>query len=281
MKLNNILKPAKVITEAEAKKFMDEHKSDEYQLVDVRLPEEYENDHLPGALLIPLPELTTNQYSLDPQKPTIVYCRSGGRSRAAAQYLTGQGFSTVYDISSNIMEWMGVKAYGEYEFNLDIIPQDAEFSNAWTLAYAMEEGLQLFYYALEKQEDRPELKKIFHKLAAFEDLHKNRLVEQYAKEMDGKIDEDKIKQLSKNHLEGGEENHVSPVEVISKIDSVLDIFGFSMAIEAQALDLYTRLSRNSETDAVAKLFLDMADEEKEHMNYVKKEMEKYLSSKVA
>ena len=281
MKLNDILKPVEVMTEAEARKFMNERKSGEYQLVDVRLSEEYENDHLPGAILVPLPELTVNQHNLDPQKPTIVYCRSGGRSGAAAQYLNGQGFNKVYDISSNIMEWMGVKAYGEYDFNLDIIPRDVEFPDAWTLVYAMEEGLQLFYHELEKQEDRPELKKIYHELAAFEDLHKNRLAEQYAREMDGKIDEDKIKQLSKDHLEGGDVNQVSPVTVISKIDSVLDIFGFSMAIEAQAMDLYTRLSRNSENESVAELFLAMADEEKVHMNYVKKEMEKYLSSKVA
>ena len=179
------------------------------------------------------------------------------------------------------MEWMGVKAYGEYDFNLDIIPQDVEFKDAWTLAYAMEEGLQNFYYALEKQEERPELKKVYNELAAFEDMHKDRLAQQYAKEMDGKIDQEKIKQLSKEHLEGGDINEISPITVISKIDSVLDVFGFSMAIEAQALDLYSRLSRNSENEQVAQLFLAMADEEKEHMNYVKKEMEKHLSSKVA
>ncbi|MBT4285969.1 MAG: sulfurtransferase [Deltaproteobacteria bacterium] len=281
MRLNNILKPAQIMTEAEAKEFMNKHKSDEYQLVDVRLHEEYEDDHLPGAMLVPLPELTVNQHTLDPNKPTIVYCRSGGRSRAAAQFLNGQGFNEVYDISSHIMEWMGVKAYGEYDFNLDIIPQDVEFKDAWTLAYAMEEGLQNFYYALEKQEERPELKKVYNELAAFEDMHKDRLAQQYAKEMDGKIDQEKIKQLSKEHLEGGDINEISPITVISKIDSVLDVFGFSMAIEAQALDLYSRLSRNSENEQVAQLFLAMADEEKEHMNYVKKEMEKHLSSKVA
>lgn len=281
MRLNSILKPAQIMTEAEAKEFMNNHKSDEYQLVDVRLHEEYENNHLPGALLVPLPELTINQHTLDPNKPTIVYCQSGGRSRAASQYLIGQGFNEVYDISSHIMEWMGVKAYGEYDFNLDIVPQNVEFDDAWTLAYAMEEGLQHFYQVLEEQEERPELKKVYNELAAFEDLHKDRLAKQYAKEMDGKIDREKIECLSKEHLEGGDINKVSPIEVISKIDSVLDIFGFSMAIEAQALDLYTRLSHNSENKQVAQLFLGMADEEKEHMNYVKKEMEKHLSSKVA
>jgi len=281
MRLDNIIKPAQIMTEAEAKEFMNNHKSDEYQLVDVRLLEEYENDHLPGAMLVPLPELIIDQHSLDPNKPTIVYCQSGGRSRAASQYLNGQGFNEVYDISSHIMEWMGVKAYGEYDFNLDIIPQDAEFDDAWTLAYAMEEGLQIFYHTLENQEERPKLKKVYHELAAFEDHHKDRLAQQYAKEMDGKIDQEKIKHLSKEHLEGGDINEISPIAVISKLDNILDIFGFSMAIEAQALDLYTRLSRNSGNQQVAQLFLAMADEEKEHMNYVKKEMEKHLSTKVA
>ena len=46
---------------------------DEYNLVDVRQPMEYERDHIPGANLIPMAELNDRKNEIDPEKPTIVY----------------------------------------------------------------------------------------------------------------------------------------------------------------------------------------------------------------
>ena len=57
----------------EVRKFLSERKPDEYNLVDVRQPHEYERDHLPGANLIPMAELKDRINEIDPAKPTIVY----------------------------------------------------------------------------------------------------------------------------------------------------------------------------------------------------------------
>ena len=46
---------------------------DQYNLVDVRQPKEYERGHLPGAKLIPLGELKDRLSEVDPNKPTIIY----------------------------------------------------------------------------------------------------------------------------------------------------------------------------------------------------------------
>jgi len=46
---------------------------EEYNLVDVREPKEYEQGHLPGAQLIPVGKLPDRLRELDPTKPTIVY----------------------------------------------------------------------------------------------------------------------------------------------------------------------------------------------------------------
>ncbi len=46
---------------------------EDYNLVDVRQPQEYEQGHLPGAKLIPVGELHDRLKELDPGKPTIVY----------------------------------------------------------------------------------------------------------------------------------------------------------------------------------------------------------------
>ncbi len=55
------------------REFLNRKKSGEYNLIDVRQPEEYKQGHLPGAKLIPLAELSTRLTEIDPNKPTIVY----------------------------------------------------------------------------------------------------------------------------------------------------------------------------------------------------------------
>lgn len=53
--------------------FLKEKTEDEYNLVDVRTPKEYEEGHLPGAHSIPVGELPARLLELDSKKPTIVY----------------------------------------------------------------------------------------------------------------------------------------------------------------------------------------------------------------
>jgi rhodanese-related sulfurtransferase len=57
----------------EAKKFMDRLAADQFNLIDVRQPGEYESGHIPGSKLIPLPELNHRLSEIDPEKPTVVY----------------------------------------------------------------------------------------------------------------------------------------------------------------------------------------------------------------
>jgi rhodanese-related sulfurtransferase len=57
----------------ETKAFMAKHKEGAFTLLDVRQPGEYEKSRIPGAKLIPLPELSDGMRELDPEKPVIVY----------------------------------------------------------------------------------------------------------------------------------------------------------------------------------------------------------------
>jgi rhodanese-related sulfurtransferase len=58
---------------ADVKEFIAEHKPEEFQLLDVRQPKEYEKEHIPGAKLIPVKDLMDRLKELDPAKPTFVY----------------------------------------------------------------------------------------------------------------------------------------------------------------------------------------------------------------
>jgi rhodanese-related sulfurtransferase len=73
MKWKQFFTPAKSMNAHEARAFMKEHKEGEYVLLDVRQPPEYEKARIPGAKLIPLPELVSRMGELDPEKPVIAY----------------------------------------------------------------------------------------------------------------------------------------------------------------------------------------------------------------
>ncbi|MFH1115134.1 MAG: rhodanese-like domain-containing protein [Pseudomonadota bacterium] len=72
-KMKRLFTPAKSMDAEEARSFMEARKEGTFTLLDVRQPGEYEKEHIPGALLIPLPNLTDSYGELDKTKPVIVY----------------------------------------------------------------------------------------------------------------------------------------------------------------------------------------------------------------
>ncbi|MBA3956347.1 MAG: rhodanese-like domain-containing protein, partial [Acidimicrobiia bacterium] len=62
-------------------------------VLDVRQPDEYEAGHVPGAVLLPLDQLGARIDEVPRDEHLYVICKSGGRSAAAVEALTGAGFS--------------------------------------------------------------------------------------------------------------------------------------------------------------------------------------------
>jgi rhodanese-related sulfurtransferase len=73
MKWKQFLTPVAGMDAEEARAYMKDHKEGTYTLLDVRQPSEYEKGRIPGAKLIPLPELAGRLGELDPRKPVIAY----------------------------------------------------------------------------------------------------------------------------------------------------------------------------------------------------------------
>ncbi len=77
-------------------------------ILDVRTQAEYDEGHIPGAVLLPSDEVAVRAGEILPDKEQtiLVYCRSGRRSALAAQTLAELGYTAVYDFGG-IQDWNG------------------------------------------------------------------------------------------------------------------------------------------------------------------------------
>lgn len=92
------------ITAQEAKTIMDSETG--YVILDVRTQEEYDQGHIPGAVLIPNTEIETRAAQELPDKDQLilVYCRSGNRSKQAADRLVKLGYTQIREFGG-ILDW--------------------------------------------------------------------------------------------------------------------------------------------------------------------------------
>jgi rhodanese-related sulfurtransferase len=75
-------------------------------LLDVREDWETQLAPVPAALVhIPMGQIPDRLGELDPQKPTVVICRSGGRSLEVARFLASHGFASVFNLTGGILAW--------------------------------------------------------------------------------------------------------------------------------------------------------------------------------
>ena len=92
------------ITADEAKEIMDSQEG--YIILDVRTREEYDKGHIPGAILIPNTaiEAKAEEVLTDKNQLILVYCRSGRRSKIAAEALAELGYTNIKEFGG-IIDW--------------------------------------------------------------------------------------------------------------------------------------------------------------------------------
>ncbi len=122
----------KQISQDEARKIM--AGEDDYVIVDVRREDEYAAGHIPGAILVPNENIIEYEppkelEDIDSDRILLVYCRSGRRSKEAAEKLAKMGFSRVYEFGG-IIDWTGDIVKEEQAGGKEDIT--AEFFMEWT-----------------------------------------------------------------------------------------------------------------------------------------------------
>lgn len=183
----------------------------------------------------------------------------------AAQQLAGEGFTNVINLSGGIKAWNGYEAVGRQDQGMNLFKELDSAEQILTTAYSLEEGLQDFYLSMMEKATHPEVIKLFRKLADIEDIHKEKLFDEYER-LTGNDDLTAFEaNIKAEALEGG----MTTTEYLERFDPDFDkpeeVISLAMSIEAQALDLYTRAGRNAEDESNQAMLERIATEEKYHL----------------
>lgn len=261
----------------QAKEYLDAHRVGDYNLVDVRQGWEYEEFHLPGAKLIPLPELADRLNEIDADKPTLVYCAVGGRSASAATILSGQGIEEVYNVEGGAMAWQDEYAVGPKELGLVYLSGSETPLRIVTVAYSMERSLGAFFLQMASSAARAEIVDIFRQLARFERDHQTALFN-IAMHLDPSLkDEEELgNRAALDALEGGITAEAFMERNKDYLQTSRGVIEAAMMIEAQALDLYMRYAHKTDNKEAEKLLHRLAEEEKIHLKLLGRVMDRKI-----
>ncbi len=262
------------MTQEAAKAFLDSHSVEEYILLDVRQDWEYEEFHLPGATLIPLPVLADHLAEMARDKPTIVYCASGGRSAAAANLLSGQRFKEVYNLLGGVMAWRNEYAVGPFELGTGYFSGKETPLEILALAFKMEDNLGSFYAEIASSASSLDVKKTLTKLAGFEKGHKAKVFA-VAKAFEPSLEDmgEFAKGTYADALEGGMGAEAFLEANREYFQTPKGTLEAAMMFEAQALDLYMRCAESASFEKAVTVLHQLAQEEKAHLKILAKLME--------
>jgi rhodanese-related sulfurtransferase/rubrerythrin len=236
-----------------------------YQLVDVRQPHEYREVHLPGARLIPLDRLHVELDELDRGLPTVVYCRSGRRSAAAASLLLHRGFADVVNMRGGMLAWRGAGVAGDPEHAMPAFDPSRPLLEHLALAWCLERSMQAFYVRLiEDREPAPDSP--LHDLAAAEVGHQRR-IEGLVRELVGELPDGFPgavipAPLPEEVLEGGVD--ARDASAWARTADETDVLELAAACETMAFDRFATLARRLPTDDGRRTFERLADDERRH-----------------
>lgn len=256
----------KEFTPEEFRQFIQNRHEKDYLLVDVRQPGEYEQGHIPGARLLPLPELVQSIDSLPLDKDLVFYCHSGGRSMAAAAMVEEEiGQATLYNLTGGILAWDGgmVADYPKVQL-FSMLVKPAEMLQA---AMNMEKGALNFYTQVCQQFGHQSWSKVFERLAKAEIGHA-KTVYHFRLQFEPKGGEfDKVfEALSGDVLEGGMTLATAMERAMAAESRVcIRLLELALQIEYAAFDLYRSMADRITAPDAQEAFLTIAQAEKAHM----------------
>ena len=279
LKLKCIVDEIGRLTSEVVKTIMDKDNTGSYILLDVRQPQEYNEGHIPGAMLIPLGKLEARQNEIDRSKKIITYCRSGHRSLAAAITLCELGFEQLYHIEGGILNWPYKTISGTFEVEPELIVESATVRDVFMLGMQLEKGLYNFYTTAIKKTRVTKIKSILKILANAEDGHMQRL---YRRATDILGDnslapfEQLTGELEGDYMEGGTKVHPAlEIQEIKFIDKH-EILEKALEKEYLSYDFYKKAAALVNNTDAKTLLHELAIEERNHADILIRQLEQQL-----
>ena len=188
--------------------------------------------------------------------------------------LAGKGFKNVYNVSGGIKAWHAKVAIGPQDLGMTLFSGKESPLDVLTVAYSLEQGLQEFYVTMEQEAKNERVKDLFAKLSVIEAKHQMSIYTAYCDISDTPLSKEAFeKTVEVKALEGG----LSTREYLDlfnlDLTSETEVISLAMSIEAQALDLYQRVSFKIENQASREIINKIANEEKVHLASLAKLMD--------
>ncbi len=180
--------------------------------------------------------------------------------------LSGKGFQKVFNVSGGIKAWQAKTAIGPQDQGLDLFTGKEEPLDVLKVAYSLEQGLREFYLQMEKEAENPKIEDLFAKLSEIEVKHQMSIYIAYNEISTKEVSKDEFEKMVEiKALEGGLSTREYLELFGSDLDSETQVISLAMSIEAQALDLYQRLSLKVENRQSRDIINKIAREEKAHL----------------
>jgi rhodanese-related sulfurtransferase/rubrerythrin len=262
----------------ELEEFRTKTRERNYLLIDVRQPREYAEGHIPGAKLIPLPDIENRLDEIEPGKDLVFYCRTGGRSAVAAALIkdAAERKGALYNLVGGIAGWEG-KELKDIP-HLELFPRDMPLAQTLYRAMNMEKGAWIFYRDLAREYEGTELGDMVGDLGGMEETHARTIFNFWKKHRTSTATdtfEEIFERLDGKIMEGGK-----PVSAwMARLgrnpeDRKLRLLELACEIEYYAYDLYRGLA-NRDTEA-AQTYLLLAEQEKAHVRVISKALNRFF-----
>jgi rhodanese-related sulfurtransferase len=246
--------------------FLSEHTETDYQIVDVRQPQEYETGHIPGAKLLPLSELEGRLDELAEDRNLIFYCRSGKRSSMGAALARDSGLvnGSIANLVGGISGWQG-KVLDEFP-QFEALQGMDDPEKALEQAMNMEKGTSVLYESMVEQSAGLAIESTLAKLAKMEAAHARAIYRFLSKTKDMEPFEAFFANLSGDLVEGGW-NLEAALERLRQQNGNTCLFLTEMALELEyrAYDLYRTLADAASDPEQQQALFFLSEQEKAHV----------------
>jgi rhodanese-related sulfurtransferase/rubrerythrin len=255
------------ITPDQLRGYMAEHDEQEYQLVDVRQPEEYQQGHIPGALLIPVGDFEARRTEVEKlaDRKAIFYCRSGVRSLRAATWASQVSeLPEVFHLLGGFNTWGGM-SLPDFP-RLKALDLTGDVESLLRQAFDLEKGTYRLYELLAEKYAGPVAGAV-SRLARAELIHGQVVHRLLVEAAEGGVPdfETLFEQTPGQLVESGE----SYDELVRRAQALegqgaLAILEFAADIELNAYDLYKSLAGSAAGEETRAVLVDLSQQEKHH-----------------